>query len=1065
VPINYQPIQNLEAFFVDAMELVEGHREDLYLVDGVPHIGIGFNTREPRNVVMLLDAMGIFAASDAAEAQRRIDYGVQPETESERENRYAGMVSDYRSFNTQQEFDSYTSQVTGNAVTVFHADLETSRAVVAGSLRDYSFEQFNFQGYATTLNSFLSSNSIQIGENTQEYAALLSLTYNVGSPGSIIGPNLTRALQTGDRLAAWFEIRDMSNEQDSAGLAKRRLYEANIFGHDNGDIGDAYTAYSTFFRQREAILENEHQFAGYENPNGRDMVAEARASYGDDSIPYLSDVMQPYAATLNNLLGSSVSWDKILVREPTSSINVQDVAYNEGDFLLVGTDGADNQLTGGDGNDHIWARGSASNGTSWLYGNGGNDTYHYFSGEGNLQIRDMSTSDGDVLRLHDISSTSSDLSVVSLGSTLRISFGDGSHVSIANDMAVEGSGIESFEFSDRTLTLDEMVTQATTGDSTSEVIRGTAGDDVFRGMGGNDTLMGTEGDDTYVYSRGDGFDNIDEDWWHGLATDLPEPVPNRDRLVFTDINSSDLLVRHNAFGITFYDGSWSDPVVRINYPTVAERAVVEEIEFANGEVWTHEELLSRYPVDRSGHDIIFGGHYSHSTLIGEAGNDHLQGYLGDDFLEGGSGNDELNGGSGANIFVFGEGHGVDRVYMSRPGQASDETYRFTDYSSQEYMFFSPSADSVAAYHILSGDAVVFDNWQISAMSGGTFGFSDGASLGYVDVEDRLTTGDTVFFASADGTAVTGSAASDVMVGFAGSDTLLGGDGDDTLYGGAGRDELYGGNGSDTMYGHSGNDLLRGHTGNDVLYGGFGNDTLHGDGDNDVLFGGDGDDWVTGGSGEDTLYGGEGADSLDGGRGNDTLYGDAGNDDYRYITNWGDDVIHDSGGVDRLVISADMSPASRENARILSSGDDLIIEMYETPNHLNQAGSVTIKNAYSDPSYAIEEVVFSDTTLTAADLVAAADSTSSGSPDTSTPFQRPLNQNAVAGIQSAIGRAGDNPGMRLLISRMANQLTAAMTVFDVPSGVASIEAQGVEEELASILAVNPGSQFSRGFGRS
>lgn len=61
-----------------------------------------------------------------------------------------------------------------------------------------------------------------------------------------------------------------------------------------------------------------------------------------------------------------------------------------------------------------------------------------------------------------------------------------------------------------------------------------------------------------------------------------------------------------------------------------------------------------------GNDTLFGGG-DNDRLYGDGGIDYLNGGLGNDFLSGGLGNDALRGDLGADIFVFTNGGGADRV--------------------------------------------------------------------------------------------------------------------------------------------------------------------------------------------------------------------------------------------------------------------------------------------------------------------------------------------------------------------------------------------------------------------
>jgi Ca2+-binding RTX toxin-like protein len=136
----------------------------------------------------------------------------------------------------------------------------------------------------------------------------------------------------------------------------------------------------------------------------------------------------------------------------------------------------------------------------------------------------------------------------------------------------------------------------------------------------------------------------------------------------------------------------------------------------------------------------------------------------------------------------------------------------------------------------------------------------------------------------------GGAGNDTLDGHAGNDVLLGGDGTDLLLGGEGDDALYGNAGNNTLLGGDGNDTLFGQNnandnvvGADKIDGGAGNDNISGGRSDDSIQGGDGNDYIHGG-GENyydlyyrTAWSNSGNDTIDGGTGNDTLYGDDGND--------------------------------------------------------------------------------------------------------------------------------------------------------------------------------------------
>ncbi|WP_333697925.1 hypothetical protein, partial [Kordiimonas lacus] len=238
--------------------------------------------------------------------------------------------------------------------------------------------------------------------------------------------------------------------------------------------------------------------------------------------------------------------------------------------------------------------------------------------------------------------------------------------------------------------------------------------------------------------------------------------------------------------------------------------------------------------------------------------------------------------------------------------------------------------------------------------------------------------------------LSGGAGADTLDGGAGNDTLLGDNGDDILIGGEGDDTLTGGAGADLFQFGSGfgNDVvadfdistdqldlrgagfnfaqvlagltqdgadavfddgngnslrLVGVTATDVSVGNFaiegtlwlgtdGNDTLTGDSSDDYVIGMLGNDMLTSGAGDDTLDGGDGNDTLDAGAGDDTLIGGAGNNQL-------------TGG---------------------SGSDRFVVRSIDTGNH-----------TVTDFDVDADILDLSATTITAANLLAAAEETTQG----------------------------------------------------------------------------------------
>ena len=140
--------------------------------------------------------------------------------------------------------------------------------------------------------------------------------------------------------------------------------------------------------------------------------------------------------------------------------------------------------------------------------------------------------------------------------------------------------------------------------------------------------------------------------------------------------------------------------------------------------------------------------------------------------------------------------------------------------------------------------------------------------------------------------------------------------DNVETGTTGNDELGGGRRNDAVIGLAGDDTLGGGNGNDVLDGGSGNDEINGSNGNDSMNGSAGNDELNGGNGNDSMNGGTSDDVMDGGNGGDLFIL---NDDF------GDDVITDFEGNDRIQFDDELfaTPA----AVLLAAqqvGDDTVI---------------------------------------------------------------------------------------------------------------------------------------------
>ncbi|WP_315900559.1 calcium-binding protein [Maritimibacter alkaliphilus] len=303
-----------------------------------------------------------------------------------------------------------------------------------------------------------------------------------------------------------------------------------------------------------------------------------------------------------------------------------------GNDTILGGANSDS-LSGGAGNDEIW--GEAGNDT--IDGGAGSDTLRYRNATSGLEVNLL-------------------LGTVTGEGTDRV------------------SNIENVDGSDQN---DLFI-----GTSAVNIFSGFAGSDTFIGGAGDDVLSGRQGGDRYEFSAGDGYDVVN-DLGDGTGTD---------RVVFHDYYARNAtIIRQNpaneAILISF--GATGDAVVLANTLNASHSGAVEQIEWADGTVWSHADLIAALGqqgvVDSAGpthqdnvlnrtaeddvtdalggNDLVRGlggndslsGGDGNDTLIGGEGNDTLRGGNGNDRLEGGPGDDVKDGGAGTDTAVYSVG--------------------------------------------------------------------------------------------------------------------------------------------------------------------------------------------------------------------------------------------------------------------------------------------------------------------------------------------------------------------------------------------------------------------------
>ncbi|WP_171902707.1 calcium-binding protein [Pseudomonas sp. ENNP23] len=622
-----------------------------------------------------------------------------------------------------------------------------------------------------------------------------------------------------------------------------------------------------------------------------------------------------------------------------------------GNDRLYGLDGKDT-LEGGAGNDSLHGGAGddsllGGDGDDWLDGGEGFDRLEGGAGNDTYVVNQASVS------IHEASGAGVD--------TVRSSVSHGLGAAFENLVLTGSANIQGF---------GNELNNELTGNAGNNKLEGRDGNDRLEGGAGNDQLSGGKGDDVYFFSRG---------WGQDVVTDYGDGF---DSIQFAaDILPGDLQLIHQGDDLLLSLKGTSDSLRVVGYFTgngVGANAI-EEIRFANGDVWTITQVRNLVLQGSDGNDLINGfntadtldGGLGHDTLYGADGNDLLIGGSGNDLLDGGTGNDTLIGGLGNDTYVVDSlgdviqespNQGIDTlessISITSPLRANLENLRLTGSANlngtgnsasnlitgnqgANYLRGNAGNDTLSGeggndtleggvgndvYRFARGwgtDTIV--NFEAGSNGLDAIEFAAGILPG--DIQVSRSSADLVLrlVGSTDRITVTGYFQNEGITTYAVEEIRFA---DGTRWNLATVKLL-------ALQGENGHDSLTGYASDDIISGGAGNDSI---------FGGDGNDTLDGGSGADLLDGGNGNDRLIGGPSNDTLRGGAGNDVYGVDSEG--DVIVDTSGIDTVEASVSYTlGAGLENLRLFGAanlqgiGNDLDNDLIgNAGNNLLQGGA-------------------------------------------------------------------------------------------------------------------------------
>ncbi|HEX8028310.1 MAG TPA: calcium-binding protein, partial [Vicinamibacterales bacterium] len=679
--------------------------------------------------------------------------------------------------------------------------------------------------------------------------------------------------------------------------------------------------------------------------------------------------------------------------------------------LIVQETSSGNDVTHGFGDDDVFA---ASTGNDTLIGYDGQDTYHWATGAGDdtideqaryvdvnvglgglslgvaadVVVFDAGIDPDDLIFARPTSASDLIITNIETGETLTVknqfdSFQTG--VLGAQWM----NRIEWFSFTDGTAwSWQDILLKVTTGTAGNDSLYGDLFADTLTGGAGNDYLSGMGYGDTYVFNLGDGQDTIEDANNFVLGAGFITIDSQPDTLVLgAGITTADISFEHTGSDIKLLIGNGGDSVLLKGQDDYMQTGVfgaistdrIEKIQFADGTVWTWQELQQ---------------HVIEAATT--SGNDTIAGFSMEDTFAASAGDDLMMGGDSSDTYEFGYGSGHDEI-------RDNATNIF--YSNTDVVEFGPGVDTQDVSLARDGNDLVItlagssDQLRITDQflnyigyqwhTVEQFKFADGTVWSNVDVQNKLLVG-----TSGDDT-ITGFFTEDVLTGGAGNDILRGGDGGDTYIfnRGDGQDRIEEGvdfanlGDNDTIqfgasitladlaFSRSGNDLIIGITGSsdqitvvnqfdqfawlttdDVENFRFADGSVLSKDDVSAIL-------LAGTSGDDNLVGTSGNDRLDGGAGNDTLSGGNGSDTYVFGRGYGQDTIIESvdqviiGDDDRLVFKDGIAASDLTYTR---DGNDLIISINGTSDSVRMVGEFAYSAWYTWND--VERFEFADGTI-------------------------------------------------------------------------------------------------------
>lgn len=674
----------------------------------------------------------------------------------------------------------------------------------------------------------------------------------------------------------------------------------------------------------------------------------------------------------NVILTDGVSGDQVTLDDAilySGTDGVQTVAFADGTTLTAAQlVQLARQINGTTGDDTLSGTSVANDfdgkgGNDVEYGEGGNDTFVFNAGYGQLEISEnYLNGQQPILQLGSgIAVSALHVTTDALGRNLYLTDGvSGDQVTLDSMMQNSNAGVAAVQLADgTTLTRAQLIQREVAGGTTgNDMLVGTSAAELFDGKGGNDTVNGQGGNDTFVFDAGYGDLTIDENYSAGQQPALQ---------LGAGIAASALHVTTNGVNLLLTDGVSGDQITLVGMWNGSDEGVAS-VALADGTTLTEAQLVQM-------------------EMMGSPGSDTLYGTPGADRIDGKGGNDSVNGNGGNDTFVFDEGYGqleISNIYASGEQPVLQLGAGITTAT----LHATTDGTNVILTDGVNGDRITLDNmWSYSNRGVAAVQLADGTTLTAAQMIPLAITGE----ATTGNDSIYGSAGADLINGKGGNDTVQGEGGSDTFvfnagYGKLDISESYAAGQQPVLQLGSGITTSALRVMSSDGYGLVLTDGISGDQITleDMLY----DDTslgvqtvqladgtaltaaqlvqmeTTGTAGNDTLYGTSGADRIDGKGGMDYVVGNGGNDTFVFNTGYGTLDINEAYSSSQQPILQLGTGITASTLHVADSGANNLVLTDGV-----SGDQVILEGMASSSTAGVAEVLFSDgSTLTRAQLL-------------------------------------------------------------------------------------------------